>query len=81
MSAEVIIPDTWEDPSLSMTEEELTLIGVPSDAGSIMGHVSRALKRTGNPREVVDAWRREAMSGDYDHLLHAAMVYLGEELV
>ena len=81
MTSDIIIPDTWENPSLSLSEDELTLVGIDGNAGSIMSHVSRILKQTGNPREVVDAWRREAMSGDYDHLLHAALVYLGAELV
>jgi hypothetical protein len=77
----IILPDTWENPSLSLSEDEVTLVGIGGSAGSVLGHVTRILKRTGNPREVIDAWHREAMSGDYDHLLHAAQVYLGEELV
>jgi len=55
------------------------LIGVDSNAFSVLGVVAQALKRGGVDREEVLAFRKEAMSGDYDHLLAtcAAWVSLG----
>jgi hypothetical protein len=61
---------------------ELDLIGLDGNAGSVIGAVARALKRAGNPPEVVDQFRVEARSGNYDHLLATAMVWTttpGEE--
>lgn len=52
------------------------LLGIDGNAGSVMGATTRALKAAGNPTSVLDAYRREAMSGDYDHLLAASMTYL-----
>jgi len=56
---------------------EVDLVGVDGNAGAIMGTVSRGLRRAGNPKEVIDAFREEAMSGDYDHLLSTSMLYAG----
>jgi hypothetical protein len=33
------------------------------------------LRRAGNTPEVIQAFRREAMSGDYDHVLETAITY------
>ncbi len=66
-----------------MTEDfvpaRITLVGVDSNAGSIMGEVSRGLREAGNPREVIDEYRKEAMSGDYNNLLSVSMSYCENE--
>lgn len=74
---DIKLPDEWINPSNVLPEEDVELVGIDGNAGSVMGFVSRALKQAGNSTAVVDAWRREAMSGDYNHLLRAAMEYLG----
>lgn len=71
----IVLPDEWEG-----VPDGFDLIGIESNAGTVMGAVSEALKAAGNPRSVVNAWRTEAMSGDFDHLLRAALVYSGKDL-
>ena len=48
---------------------EVELIGQDGNAFSIMGAVSRELKRAGVSKEERDAYFAEATSGDYDNLL------------
>lgn len=48
------------------------LTGQDGNAGAIMGRVSEALRRGGAPREEIDRYRRESMSGDYANLLRVA---------
>jgi hypothetical protein len=55
---------------------EVQLTGESGNAGAIMGAVSRAMRRAGVPPEVIEEYRRESMSGDYDHLLVTAMKYV-----
>jgi hypothetical protein len=74
---EITLPDEWIDPSLELDYDEIDLVGVDGNAGSIMAFTSDNLKRAGNSHDVVNAFRREAMSSNYEHLLCAAMTYLG----
>lgn len=53
----------------------LDLTTVDGNAFAVIGAVARALRRQGNTQEVVDQFRRDAMSGDYDHVLACAMAY------
>ena len=48
---------------------EVTLVGEDGNAFYILGKVSKALKEGGATPEQVDQFMKEAMSGDYDHLL------------
>lgn len=52
---------------------EVTLVGEDGNAFAIIGKVSKALKRQGVPAEEVEAFQKDAMSGDYDHLLATCM--------
>lgn len=54
---------------------EVDLVGIDGNAGSIIGTVARALKRAGNDTATIDAFRKEAMSGDYDHVIQTALAY------
>jgi hypothetical protein len=47
----------------------VNLDNVDGNAFSIMGHVARALKKHGVPKQEIDAYHKESMSGDYDNLL------------
>ena len=49
------------------------LIGIDGNAFSVIAHVSAGLKEAGATREEVDAFRVEAMGGDYDQVLRAAL--------
>lgn len=46
-----------------------SLIGVDGNAFSIMGYVRRAMKETGFTKDEIEAYTKDATSGDYDHLL------------
>ena len=48
---------------------EVVLVGTDGNAFALMGKVSQALRRAGASNGHVNAFRKEAMSGDYDHLL------------
>lgn len=49
------------------------LTGTDGNAFAIMGTVARALREAGVPKEEIDEYREESMSGDYDNLLRTAM--------
>lgn len=52
------------------------LSGEDGNAYSIIVRVKRALKRNSVPQEEIDKFREEAMSGDYDNVLQAAMKWV-----
>lgn len=49
------------------------LVGEDGNAFSIIARVQRALRSGGVSSEDIHAWRDEATSGDYDHLLRTVM--------
>ncbi len=55
------------------------LVGEDSNAFSILGKVSKALKNAGADREHIDAYMDEATSGDYNNLLAITMKYVNVE--
>lgn len=62
-----------------MVENEkpvVQLIGTDGNAFAIIGKVARALRQAGKP-ELVKPYMDEATSGDYDHLVHITMKYVG----
>ena len=60
-----------------MPKTNITVKLVCSDgnAFAVMGTVSRALKHGGHS-ELVEPFMKEAMSGDYDHLLQTVIEYV-----
>jgi len=66
---------TIEDDGPLYPDVEVQLTGLDSNAMVLMSAVTQALKRAGY-RDAVDPFRREAMSGDYDHLLSTCMRYV-----
>lgn len=54
---------------------EVQLTGVDGNAFSVMGAVSRALRRAGHADDI-EAFHEEAMAGDYDHLLRTCMAWV-----
>ena len=55
---------------------EVQLSGTDGNAYAIMTTVQRALRRHGVPKEEIDKYLQESMSGDYDHLLQTAMEWV-----
>lgn len=54
---------------------------VDGNAFSIMGVVTRAMKQHGLPASEVDAYRKEATSGDYDHLLATTLSWVSVDYI
>ena len=52
---------------------KVRLTGSDGNAFAILGAVTGALKAAGYSKEEVSEFTKEAMSGDYDHLLATAM--------
>lgn len=50
-------------------EVEVDIYSIDGNAYSIMGAVTKAMRRAGIPKEEQDAYFKEATSGDYDNLL------------
>ena len=57
-------------------EVDVELVGHDGNAFSIMGRVTSAMRRANVKREVIDKYRQEAMSGDYNHLLAVTTNYV-----
>ena len=58
---------------LRQTGIKVQLIGRDGNAFSILGTVKQALRRGGESREFIEAFMKEATSGDYNHLLATCM--------
>ena len=63
---------------MAKTNVKVKLVGNDGNAFAILGAVSRALKRGGHS-DLAAEFTKEAMSGDYDHLLQTAMDYVEVE--
>ena len=61
---------------MSKTGIEVELIGHDGNAFAIMGKVTKAMKRANIDKSVIEEYRKEAMSGDYDNLLRVTMEYV-----
>ena len=53
----------------------LKLTGADGNAFAILGLAFAALHKAGATRDEIDAFRAEAMGGDYDHLLQTCIKY------
>ena len=52
------------------------LSGEDGNAFFIIGRVSKALRRAGVSTAEIDEFAKDAMSGDYDHVLQTAMKWV-----
>ena len=48
---------------------QVELLGCDSNSFAILGRCTQAMRRAKLSKEEIDAFRKEAMSGDADHLL------------
>ena len=55
---------------------EVQLTGNDGNAFSILGAVSKAMKKAKVPPEEVTAFMKEALAGDYAHLLRTCMTWV-----
>lgn len=51
----------------------VNLIGEDGNAFFIIGRVGKAMREAGIDKEDIDAYREDAMSGDYGHVLRTTM--------
>ena len=61
------------------TKPTVKLTGNDGNAFAIMGNVKNTLKKNGADKEYIDQYMKDAMSGDYDHLLLVSMEYVDVE--
>jgi ribosomal protein L32 len=52
------------------------LTGEDGNAFFVISRVRKAMKRAGVEQSTIDAFSKEAMSGDYDHVLRTCMEYV-----
>ena len=62
-----------------LSKPTVKLIGQDGNAFSIMGNIKQALKRAGADKEYIDKYLKEAISGNYNHLLTVSMKYVHVE--
>ncbi len=55
---------------------EVELVGQDGNAFTILGKVSKALRKAGADKEYINEYLNKAKSGDYDHLLQVTMEYV-----
>ena len=60
-------------------EINIELVGEDGNAYSILGRCTLALKRNGL-RDEVEAFRKEATSGDYDNLLRTVLAWFSADM-
>jgi hypothetical protein len=61
-----------------MEMSKYDLVGVNGNAFSVMGYVINAMKECGFSMQEIDAYRADATSGDYDHLLNISFEMVEE---
>ena len=64
-----------KEHEMPKTDVEVTLTGENGNAFMVMGLTKKALQRAGHG-DLVEEYLKEAMSGDYDHLLQTTMQYV-----
>ena len=62
-------------PNTTIPKPKVKLTGKDGNAFAILGLVEGRLKQAKVPKSVIDEFIKEAMSGDYNHLLQIAMKY------
>jgi len=55
---------------------KVQLTGEDGNAFAVIGAVTKALRAERVPKAEIDAFRNEAMAGDYNHLLRACMAWV-----
>jgi hypothetical protein len=64
------------DDHIKYPNVKVQLVGEDGNAFSILGRVSKAMRRAGLPKTEIDAFFAEAKSGDYDNLLATCMKWV-----
>jgi len=67
------VPLSIEEGNMPKYDVVVKLIGRDGNSFTILGAVQRALREADVPKEEIDAFFKEAMAGNYDHLLRTVM--------
>lgn len=67
-----------KDAEVPYTDAVVKLVGGDGNAFAILGRVRRAIRHSSHP-ELEEAFMREAIRGDYNHLLQTCMRYVSVE--
>ncbi len=59
----------------NLPKPKVRLIGTDGNAFSVIGNTANALRKAGWTSDQVKAFQKEAMSGDYNHVLCTCMKY------
>lgn len=62
-------------PGTSIKKPKVKLVGEDGNAFAVMGKVVRGLRRAKVPSSVIEAYKNESVSGDYDNVLATAAKY------
>ena len=60
----------------SKTGVRVKLIGIDGNAFMILGQVTREMRRAKVSPEIIEEYKKEATSGDYNHLLAVTLKYV-----
>ena len=58
--------------------ETIDYLSIDGNAYSIMGHVAKAIRKSGGTEADVSEYHDDATSGDYEHLLATSLAYIGQ---
>jgi len=61
---------------MAKTNVTVELVGGDGNAFAIIGETTKAMRRAGVDKKIIEKYKKEAMSGDYDHLLCTTMDYV-----
>jgi hypothetical protein len=59
--------------AVKFPEVSVKLVGEDGNAFAILGRVKKALRRAKVDKDQIEAYFKDAMSGDYNHLLRVTM--------
>ena len=66
--------------TIKYPDVHVDIFNIDGNAFSIMGAVTKAMRRAGISKDEQDAYFKEATSGDYDHLLATTFNWVNTEL-
>ena len=64
---------------MNATRPKVRLVGEDGNAFAILGRCQHAARKAGWSKEQIDAFMKEATSGDYNHLLATVMDNFDDE--
>jgi len=63
------------DENKPITDVNVKMVGEDGNAFAIIGRVTKAMRRAGVDKDIIEKYKNEAMSGDYNNLIVTTMKY------